>query len=72
MQSGDVSRALQLTAATISVVDAISLAKTTESQALGVTKKRIMVKISLVKLLSTSETLQVTPLKKPLSGGLIM
>ena len=72
MQSGDVSRAIQLTAATISVVDAISLVKTTERQALEVTKKRIMVKISLVKLLSSSETLQVTLLKKPLSGGLIM
>lgn len=51
IQSGDVSRALQLTAAAISVVDAIALAKTTESQALKLTEKRIMVTIYYVEQL---------------------
>ena len=37
-------RALQLTAVAISVVDAIALVKTTESQAHELTEKRIMVK----------------------------
>lgn len=45
IQSGDVSRALQLTAAAISVVDVIALAKTKESQDPELTEKRIMVKI---------------------------
>lgn len=48
IQSGDVPRALQLTAAAISVVDAIALSKTTESQALELTEKRIMVTIYFV------------------------
>lgn len=45
IQSGDESRALQLTAAAISVVDVIALAKTTEIQAQELTEKRTMVKI---------------------------
>lgn len=45
IQSGDVTRALQLTAAAISVIDVIALAKTKESQAPELTEKRIMVKI---------------------------
>ena len=45
IQSGDVSRALQLTAAAISVVDVTALAKKTESQAHELTEKRILVKI---------------------------
>lgn len=51
IQAGDESRALQLTTAAISVVDAISLAKTSESQALELTEKRIMVTIYFVELL---------------------
>lgn len=43
IQSGDVSRALQLTTAAISVVDAIAHAKT--NQVLESTEKRIMVTI---------------------------
>lgn len=58
IQSGDVSRALQLTAAAISVVDAIALAEKTESQALDWTEKRIMVTIYYV------EPLHVKPLKR--------
>ncbi|XP_022807270.1 polycystic kidney disease protein 1-like 2 [Stylophora pistillata] len=53
IQSGDVSRALQLTAAAISVVDVIALRKTTESQAHELTEKRIMMKSNLIQLLST-------------------
>ena len=37
------SRAVQLTAAALSVVDVIALSKTTESEANELTKKRIMV-----------------------------
>ncbi|PFX34823.1 Polycystic kidney disease protein 1-like 2 [Stylophora pistillata] len=51
IQSGDVSRALQLMAAAISVVDAIALAKTKGSQASELTEKRIMVTIYYVELL---------------------
>ena len=45
------SRALQLTAAAISVVDVIALAKMTESVTHESTEKRIMVKINYVDLL---------------------
>lgn len=58
IQSGDVSRALQLTAAAISVVDAIALAEKTKSQALDWTEKRIMVTIYYM------ESLNVKPLKR--------
>ena len=62
-------RALQLTAAAISVVDAIALSKTTESQALELTEKRIMVTIYFVERLpdSSCKTSQKNSLK-----GLIM
>ena len=51
IQSGDVSRALQLTAAAISVVNVIALAKMTENVTHESTEKRIMVKINYVDLL---------------------
>lgn len=51
IQSGDVSRAVQLTAAALSVVDVIALSKTTESEANELTKKRIMVNNYYVDLL---------------------
>lgn len=57
IQSGDVLRALQLTAAAISVVDAIALAKKTESQALEWTERRIMVTIYYVEPLRVRLTI---------------
>ena len=60
IQSGDLSRAVQLTAAAISVIRVIAYEKSTESQAHDLAERRITVKICC------DETLPMQPLPKKL------
>ena len=66
---GDVSRAVQLTATAISIVDITARAKTTESQAYWLTEKRITVKIYYVESFPGKLSQEKTFLRACLHGG---